>query len=224
MKRRNVLAGALLSIAALALGGCWPLDRTARVKLHVDVMTSQGLKSGGSVLELIYQSEFVYDGTFQRTTGLRGQAVAIDLPGGPVFALLRVPGGSDPSPITTAIMDGLAPVPPGDDPSKGMKDQVEKISCRWFCNLKTDLPRDDWPLMVRFRNINDPKSVEQVDPVATGVAHIWVESTSDPVSTGIEKRLRWLPNVYHMGIGSDFQPANIPVGDFQHLFTTVDYK
>ncbi len=48
-------------------------------------------------------------------------------------------------------------------------------------------------MMVRFRDLNDPKSVEKVDPEAIGVRRITVETTSDDVTTGIEKRLRWLP-------------------------------
>lgn len=46
--------------------------------------------------------------------------------------------------------------------------------------------------MVRFGDLNDPKSVKQVDPEAVGVRRIVLETTSDPVTTGIEKRLGWL--------------------------------
>jgi hypothetical protein len=47
-------------------------------------------------------------------------------------------------------------------------------------------------MMVRFRDLNDPKSVERVDPEAAGVKRIIVETTGDDVTTGIEKRLGWL--------------------------------
>jgi hypothetical protein len=57
---------------------------------------------------------------------------------------------------------------------------------------KADLPRADWPMILRFRDINDPKSVEQVDPEAIGVKRIMLETTGDEVTVGIEKRLGWL--------------------------------
>ena len=49
-------------------------------------------------------------------------------------------------------------------------------------------------MMVRFADINDPKSVERVDPKAVGVKRILLETTNDDVTTGIEKRLGWLSN------------------------------
>lgn len=46
--------------------------------------------------------------------------------------------------------------------------------------------------MVRFRDINDPRTVEMVEPEAVGVKRILLEATQDPVTTGIEKRLGWM--------------------------------
>ena len=56
------------------------------------------------------------------------------------------------------------------------------------------------PTIVRFRDIADPKSVEQVDPddlaksFGPGVKlkSLTVQMTDEPVTTGIEKRLGWL--------------------------------
>jgi hypothetical protein len=61
-------------------------------------------------------------------------------------------------------------------------------------DYKAELPRAEWPMMVRFRDLNDPKSVERVDPAAAGVRRILLETTKDDVTVGIEKRLGWLPN------------------------------
>ena len=47
-------------------------------------------------------------------------------------------------------------------------------------------------MLVTFGDINDPKSVERIDPAAIGVRRIIVEVTDEPVTTGIEKRLGWL--------------------------------
>jgi hypothetical protein len=57
-----------------------------------------------------------------------------------------------------------------------------------------------YPMLVRFKDIRDPKSVEKVDPndiaksIGPGVTlrRITLQITDDPVTTGIEKRLGWL--------------------------------
>lgn len=66
-----------------------------------------------------------------------------------------------------------------------------RISGSWSTR-RGEVPRADWPLMVRFRDLGDPTSVERVDPAAIGVKRIVLETTSDEVTTGIEKRLGWL--------------------------------
>ena len=58
--------------------------------------------------------------------------------------------------------------------------------------MKAELSRADWPLMVRFGDINDPKTVEQVDPDTIGVKRIVLETTRADVTTGIEKRIPWI--------------------------------
>ena len=66
-------------------------------------------------------------------------------------------------------------------------------------------PEKAWPgepYFVRFRNIADPKSVEQVDPddlaksFGPGVKlkSLTVQMTDEPVTSGIEKRFLWWRN------------------------------
>ena len=55
-------------------------------------------------------------------------------------------------------------------------------------------------MLVTFKDINDPKTVERVDPnnlaeaFGQGVrlARASIEITNEPVTTGIEKRLPWM--------------------------------
>ncbi len=80
---------------------------------------------------------------------------------------------------------------------------------------KTDLPFDLLPMLVRFRDVNDPGSVEQVDPndlasafgpgVTLRKANIAI--TDDPVTTGIEQKLNWLPNLETVLAGRTFRPG-----------------
>lgn len=66
-------------------------------------------------------------------------------------------------------------------------------------------------MMVTFGDEADPTSVAEVDPddlAATfgegvKVKRITVELTDDPVTTGIEERLGWLPNYYNKQLSGD---------------------
>lgn len=63
-----------------------------------------------------------------------------------------------------------------------------------------DVPLERLPLLVRFRNLNDPATAERVDPFnlaasfGSGVKLLraTIEMTNDPVTTGIEQKLPWL--------------------------------
>jgi hypothetical protein len=62
-----------------------------------------------------------------------------------------------------------------------------------------ETPFPELPMLVRFRDIADPKTVERVDPndlaasFGPGVkfSRATIEIVDDPVTTGIEKRLVW---------------------------------
>ena len=71
-------------------------------------------------------------------------------------------------------------------------------------------------MMVRFRNINDPKSVERVKPEAIGVKRILLETTSDDVTTGIEKRLGWLSEYPEPSLDPKHGPTDYSVAATTH--------
>src|SRR3546814_97550 len=54
------------------------------------------------------------------------------------------------------------------------------------------LRREDYPMLVSFGDLGNPKSVGAVNPDMVGVRRITLQVTDDPVTTGIEKRLGWL--------------------------------
>jgi hypothetical protein len=74
-----------------------------------------------------------------------------------------------------------------------------------------ELSPSDLPLLVRFRDINDAKTVERVKPGDLGASfgpgvylkRATVEITKDPVTTGIEKRLPWLESLRSRGARLD---------------------
>ncbi len=124
------------------------------------------------------------------TTTLHGEAVVVDLgEKGVFFALLRSKDSVD---YGYNIVYDAFPNLGGTTP-KGI---------RAYSNLKAkkELSFDKIPMLVRFRNINDPKTVELVDPndlektFGKGVKLVsaTLEMTDENVTTGVEKWLPWI--------------------------------
>jgi hypothetical protein len=166
-------------------------------------MTPQGLRSGSSVLELANVKAATFAiATSQGGTGLIGEAVVVDLPGGPLFALLRHTGQADSTSLANMVLDAMAPGFPNDFSADTGVDQNRKVAWAREGSIRADLPpqrvgyrgkiEPTWPMMVRFEDLTDPDTVELVDPQAIGVKRVWVENTSAPPTTGIQKRLPWL--------------------------------
>lgn len=167
------------------LGG----SRSYRFRMTVEVETPQGLKTGSSVMEITsYKTMKLTSEEHAGGGDFRGEAVVVDLPGGPLFALLKNDGTGQP--LDVNVTPALAP----HATFRTVDDYVATVGelGGMFGSATAELPRANWPLLVRFRDINDPKSVEKVSPEAAGVKRIVVETTSDAVTTGIEKRLGWL--------------------------------
>ncbi len=63
-----------------------------------------------------------------------------------------------------------------------------------------ELTPSQLPMLVRFRNIHDPRTVERVNPDDLGaifgpgvrLLHATIAITADPVTTGTVKQLEWL--------------------------------
>lgn len=204
MARRGVL-GMLGGAMATAVGGCGLLNTTYtyRYRMTVEVDTPEGLKTGSSVQEQT-ATKYAFPGYFggaERDLTTRGEAVAVDLPGGQtLFALL--PDSS----LTQSVLDpdwkndwaeSAKRISGGDTPQGPRAMTPGKPKGRFDKLI-------GYPMLVRFRYIADPTSVEKVDPANLAVRfgpgvrlrRITVELTDDDVTTGIEKRLGWLPNYF----------------------------
>ena len=246
MRRRGVLA--ILAGAALALPGCGVAGERLpdyRYRLTVEVETPEGLRSGSSVIEvrtaIAGQNSIPTPGAISRQA--RGEAVKVDLGArGVLFALLRSDENSD---WASGVMFGFAPTVPPTRDADGKYDSSAHTKARFMAMLKRREPivlperfpgsryiegGPARPMLVRFTDIADPTTVERVDPgdLATSfgpgvkLRRITIQLTNDLVTTGIEKRLGWLPSqrgslipiprgkpIGEMPIGSD-----ITEGDF----------
>ncbi|MEP6784946.1 MAG: hypothetical protein ABI898_04300 [Sphingomonadales bacterium] len=192
LTRRSALTAGLGLAGIFALGGCQllGLEWRYRYRLTVEVEAGGKLFTGSSVIEVTRT---------KGPTGIggtsRGEAVAVDLPGGrTLFALLRGDMGGVDWPFTMphwAFADRL-----GDT---NMVDPAALDKLGSLRGATVILSPAQYPLLVTFRDVRDPKSVERVDPQALDnsfgpnvrLHRITVSMTDAPITTGIEKRFQW---------------------------------
>ena len=176
-----------------------------RYRMTVTVETPEGIRTGSAVREVSVQSQPCFDACID-VTKVRGEAVVVDLgKRGILFALLRSQASVD---YASNIFFTMFPIT--DEKQKDSKnpraffDYYDQLK-----NATADIPldqpppdgttkhRDYLPEFVWFRDMNDPKSVELVKPdnmaasFGEGVKlkDVKIEITSEPVTTGIEKRI-----------------------------------
>ena len=219
MTRRGVISCFVAGIMAIVSGCGDERFPDLRYRLTVEVDTPTGLKTGSSVYEIKsrgYTAILGEGGLHRFSRSLRGEAVAVDIaPGQTLFALLRGEQSNtellEELPFRVFKPEGL---PEGDaakfdDRHSDILLMTKQLLVmrdtravpRWTPTLnKVDPPRSDYPMLVQFANIDDPNSVERVDPddlaksfgLGVRLRRITVQITDAPVTTGIEKRLGWL--------------------------------
>ena len=176
----------------------------------------EGVKAFSSVRAISYSKRFP-DGGYN--AHVRGEAVIMDLPGGPVFALLYGAGGSGEYAeeiAEAALVSELKPGGANRDYRHGQFAEVYPTKP----NIVNYMPKDPLPMFVRFRDISDPTSIERVDPASIGVLRVTVEKASEDVTTGIKKCLGWLGDPDRKRFDENNKPAGIPIGNFTGLFST----
>lgn len=193
---------ALIALFATSLSACDdPAAPDYRYRLTVEVDTPEGLETGSSVIE-VKQTLGRAGGapaSSQIYTRMRGEAVAVDLPGGrTLFALLRSDNNSQ---WAGTIVSALTPQTVGSGGEARFDGVLRLKGEKEVPRRYPRAPRlSAYPMLVTFGDIDDPTSVAKVDPddlAATfgeGVElkRITVQLTDAPVTTGIEKRLGWL--------------------------------
>ena len=125
--------------------------------------------------------------------------MAVDLPGGILFAVL-VGADRNANYVDGIVSDHLIEHPQGGVP---VTTEDWKANRRVIKQMKPafELYPDEYPLLVRFRNINDPASAVEVTPssvadqfgVGVQLRRITIAvEDKDGVTAGIIKRLPWL--------------------------------
>jgi hypothetical protein len=161
-----------------------------RFRMTVNVETLQGRFFGSSVLTMTAHEHFsVTSEEAKGSVGILGEAAIIDLPTGPIFALLR----SQEDHLTSSINKALS----GHSLKGGVAAHVDLVRevARLPEGTSADLPKTDWPIFVWFENLSDPTTLERIDPNLIGVRRIFLEKTADEQTFELEKRLTWLDNL-----------------------------
>ncbi len=197
---KRCLVGALV-LAGLYLLFMLALDTSRyRFRMTVEVATPHGLKSGSSVMEVEVSRELLRFGDMgPGSGGLKGEAVAVDLPDGPLFVLPKQKDAGqnllDENATAALIGHGREAVIASRGKVTLFEDfmaSVKQLGQRQSVGHTAELPRADWPMMVRFRDVHDVKSVEEVVPETVGVQRIVLQVTREPVSEELAKRLKLL--------------------------------
>lgn len=205
-----MLLKAVILVAGFFLAACSSSSEEVRYRLIVEVKTPEGVKTGSGVMGFQLAPGFpqAYAPTF------RGEAVAVDLGSrGTLFMTLAkrtedgMPSGEVMGMLPERVFRRV-----------GITSRIEKenagdrIATLDFLAKQTGKKAylrcvyeplsGECPFFVRFGNVNDPASVEAVNPdnlsgsFGEGVSlkAITIELTRDEVTTGIAERLTWLKN------------------------------
>jgi hypothetical protein len=211
------IIGFLVLTVALASCGLIRPSEELRYRLTVEVETPQGLKTGSSVIEVrgVKNPDWVTPEGRGTRGSLRGEAVAVDLPGGKtLFALLKGEegGGSDglnyPYLAFKSRLNGAHEFL---DTLRRMRDLRGEVAVLPATQTISDYQNGKRiqltvacnPLFVVFVDIADPRTVMRVDPAALDksfgpgvkLRRITVQITDDKVTTGIIQKLSWLDHL-----------------------------
>jgi hypothetical protein len=205
MISRRLVAGMAILVCLIVLWNFLHPTYSYRYRLTVEVEKNGKLHSGSSVIELTTTRNYflsALDTVPEWETAYRGEAVFVDLGGSDhLIALLESPNGKRPTArfpsnvilgeetAKTGIFVGLDVLP-----TKYPDRLAEAKGKPYPVNL------EQMPPLIRFRQLDDPLTVERVDPANLAASYglgvvlrgAHLEITEDAVSNGIAKRLPWL--------------------------------
>lgn len=219
----------LLVVAVFALGyGLYSYlvpSVTVRYRLTLEADVAGQSAVGSGVIEVTNEDNQRLFGSLGGLGGeINGQAVILDLGGrGSLFALLHGPGElrEDKTYPMRVLFYAFPTLINPQEYLAGLR----KLKAQ---QPTADLPFDLLPMLVRFRDLNDPTSVEQVQPNDLAAAFgpgvqlkkATIAITDDPVTTGIEHKLPWL-----VGLQKGFAVKTPrPGGSVATVLSSLDFE
>lgn len=201
---------AALVATSLALAGCGSQVGEWHQKLTVTVETPDGIKTGSSVMAIkkhANDSQFRLPDARAAWTSVRAEAVVVEVaPGRYLFALVSNAG---------SIAQNSFPI---DRDALPYEQEVAAVQGMTGVHR---VPRDAYPRLVTFANVNAPQSVGRVDPdnlaASFGPGYrlvsITLEITDEPITEGrMEEVLGWLKDLEGGYLHGGFTSRGAPLG------------
>jgi hypothetical protein len=188
----------LLTLAVIGpLDSCGSGPFTTRFKTTVVVQTPHGLDTFSNVIEeVVIFNDGIMKGLSSAAlnVGLKGEALAVNENGRYVFFLLEGEGKNRNSVEFPAEFYNLHKELW--DPGGVSADTTRRIQ---QTKGQVHAPLAHMPLCVTFRDINDPTSIEIVNPIhidqvlgdGYAIKDVAIEVTDEPVTANIQKILSW---------------------------------
>ena len=197
----KLLYGLVVAVLCVGVAACGWFDKRASYRYRMTAhATVEGRQYSADVVHHIqaFATKPLLSEGLAGGAAVHGEALALDLPDGPVFILLRERSRRDL--LATAVTRALEQGKKWEDSF----DFVRSVKRLGKKSVRAELPREDWPLIIRFKDIDDPATAQLVDPPASGLTRITLETTKAPVSHHLAERLRWFDTFQ----GADFWDAD----------------
>ena len=191
---RALVKTTLAALLILSVAACGSAEKF-RYKMTVEVETPEGLKSGSAVREIRHYTppKIPMLGESRPRWALTGEAVAVDItPSKRLYAILPgADGEADFGDRSRYFMfnelrpgDRAGPIELWPDPPLTTQPKIDEPT----------------PMLVTFRDENDPKSIERVVPGQLAAVfgpgmklrRITIRKTRESITSGISRRLKWL--------------------------------
>ena len=186
---RGFLIGLLVLGFAVLLFWWWTMPNVYRYKLTVEVETPEGIRSGNAVRQVSWTGGRRLTSELNTATMMhKGEAVIVDLPNGETLFALMSPDGQE----TPMLAFGSAT-------QTRFSDRSVKVMVP-FAPKEAKYGESGTPRFVRFRDINDPKTIEKVDLANLAVSfgegyrlkRITAQIVEEPVTELVATKLPWL--------------------------------
>ncbi|MGE3745020.1 MAG: hypothetical protein AB7G25_04755 [Sphingomonadaceae bacterium] len=196
MTRRWAIGILGIAAAALLVGRDIIFPAKYRFRMTVEVETPEGIRRGSSVMEIRSSKEpFRIGNSHSLKNELIGEAVAVDMSRGTLFALIT--NTKSGQPLMDVVTYSLI------ERSKreiSFWNAVKELGRSDHIGRQVELVPDQYPMFVRFRDIKDPKSVEQikVEDIQTSfgseiaLRRITLQVTDGSVTNIIYRYLPWI--------------------------------
>ncbi|PCI57010.1 MAG: hypothetical protein COB36_01710 [Alphaproteobacteria bacterium] len=210
----------------------WKEPYTLRYRLTVNIKTPEGIKSGSTVQGIHYPLAFIKNTYNPASKGIpNGEAAYIDLgERGVIFAIMPAPSSARHR--FFGLIRSVFPTVPTVYGQYRYKEVLHHYND--LRNVKDEISSAHYPMLIRFRDINDPQTIEVVYQVKRGetidrieevfgqgvsIESMFLEMTDDPLEWKLDNKLSWIETMEEKDITHALRKAEPHV----HITNSVAY-